>query len=623
MAAPSQEQLRLMEMEDEDDAASAKEKARVSGMASHPRSDADAKMLAAQADETETPDQPLQPHRGVEELFAPGTAAGTVARGFGQGLTSNTSDEAYGLIGAADAARDKVTKALGGLGIKDVEVEPHRNMGGEITDPRDENGEVQGPGLVDAYRKSRADAREANAADKEAHPWLQIAAQLGGAMFQPIPGGSVGKSAPLADKVGASALQGAGLGAANAVGDSEADLTKIIQPDEGQSRWDAFKKEGGATLKDAWNGATTGGAVGAATGAAGPLFNKAAEYLRGKAGLSAVKAAGASRGISNKLAEAGLEDTQDVEKLGRGFIENKLIPVFGSKQGVLNRVEDLQGVEGKKIGDVLRKAQETGIPFDYEQLGAAAGRPLEEANAVQRMADSKAQRLVEAFRKQGELTPGSFPDANAAKSAAWSSANLNNEAPEAAQLYRKVTGEARKNIGEQIENATRLNTVMEPLRAMPPLPPGTPTPEELAALRDWARTLPREPGELGQKANRLGRAEADKFTAANNKWGTAEAAGALAKDAMTKEAAKAMLSLPEIMALATAAGTAGAGHSEIAGGGLAAALALHWAKNHGYGPLTHGFETMSKAADAAPGALTKAGARAPLDWSSLTEEEKK
>lgn len=177
--------------------------------------------------------------------------------------------------------------------------------------------------------------------------------------------------------------------------------------------------------------------------AAEPAMRKGAE-------TQALKAAGLRGGISNQAQKMGLSDMAEARALGRRFLDEDLIPFGGSKEAIEKRAQAMMDQSGNSIGATLAQADTSGVPFDYDALGAAARGPYNAADAVARGTGAKSLDLADKLAEQGTLTPGSFSGANRAKASAWDSANFAEDAPMAARLYRQSVGSAARNIEDQL-----------------------------------------------------------------------------------------------------------------------------------------------------------------------------
>ncbi len=431
--------------------------------------------------------------------------------------------------------------------------------------------------LLDAYRQARDKEAADTAAAETANPKTFLAGDVAGSLALPVPG--PGKAKGLA-RVGKFALQGAGLGSLSALGHSRADLT-TADPEE-------WKKAG----KDVATGAALGAPLGAV---GGEVSTRLGNWLSNKAEDFAVKAAMPSAGITNRLRDMGKETPEEIRAMGREFIDNKLVPVFGGKEAMAEKGTQLMKRQGDAMDRVLDHADTRSEPnrFDFDEAADYALKNLDNISAVKEMASGPARALAEAFRAQGKKTPGSFRGASQAKSDAWGAANFSDKAPASKRLYNQVGHDIRADISRQLEEGAAPDAMMSEIRR---LQPATATEAYLNELAG--------PGEVPDTFGRVGAAAAHgkaqggqlrtDYDKANKLYGAGANAEELATEAATRERAKSLLSLPEMLALATAAGTAGSGHPGVSGGSLAAALALHAAKNRGYGPATHAAENMSK-----------------------------
>lgn len=339
----------------------------------------------------------------------------------------------------------------------------------------------------------------------------------------PIPIKQLGPTATAAQRAIQGVKVGAGTGILHGATTSQGDLTKFDRGD--------LKK----VLTDALLGGALGGIGG---GAAGGVLGKASPKLRSVAETQALKAAGLRGGITNQVQKRlGLSTEQEARELGRKFLDEDLIPFAGSKESVAKRAESLQQQAGQSKAAVLDEAEMSGTPFDYASFAKAArDRVASESAVATQLSGQKASALEKAFEAQGKQTPGSFIGADKAKSDAWKSARFDDEAPMAAQLYRKATGAARDDISRQVESA-------------------------------------------------LGKDKAGQLADANAKYGVAADALKLARNAGTRDQANSSLGLREQLMLAAGVGGGvggGIGHGiEGLGVGLGGALLANVTRKRG------------------------------------------
>ena len=191
-----------------------------------------------------------------------------------------------------------------------------------ITDPSD---------AMDEYRGERDNLKQDLTARSAAHPAASFVGSLGGMAMMPL---------------GTSAGAMAGYGGANALANSNADLTK---------------GEFGQAAKDTAIGAGFGGLVGAGVNAASPyvssafdkLTPKVADYLKGVANRQSAAAMGASKATYNKLGQAGVED------VGRYGLDNKLFGPLSSTEDMLSNnqaVKDAAMASRKSAYDTIDQA---------------------------------------------------------------------------------------------------------------------------------------------------------------------------------------------------------------------------------------------------------------------------
>lgn len=430
-----------------------------------------------------------------------------------QGLSIKTGDEMEGVLNALLAG--------GGLKIND------RNdvsKGLSLQKPA-----VSWDDLKAAFFKARDERRADRAKAEKDQPLRYHAAEFLSGMAVPLGGAAKAKTAWEAAKMGAKI--GAPLALLSAVGG-----------DEG--------KPGEFSLPSPATAALSTGLGGVFGGAGAAGGHKLGGWLARKAEEAAVKAAGARGGIDNQLRKMGVQDADDVQQLGRDFLDEGLIPWSGNKSETFKRAVDLDQHMGKVIGDTTEAADKaSNLGFDYDRLGWKAAEPVINANAVEDLAADKATKLAEALAKQGEKTPGSFTGAWQAKSSAQRAANFKDDAPTAAILHRKVGQAARDDIADQIQST------------------------------------------LGNKA--LGQ-----FNKATKRYGTARKAEELASEGVTRDAANAGLGMTELLlgGAGLSGGLAHGGGVEGALTGAAMALASKAAKRRGWGPVARGSDALSELA---------------------------
>lgn len=398
--------------------------------------------------------------------------------------------------------------------------------------------------MLAAYRGVRDMGTKEHDAAARTH-WGQTGAGVG-MLASPVPfKPAAGASIPR--RIAQGAIVGGGTGLLHGAATSKADLTTL---DRGAFK-EALTNAIVQGITGSGGGAITGGVVGASRS---PLKNTAEEQ--------ALRAAGLRGGIQNQIQKKlGLSNIEEARALGRQFLDEGLIPLVGSAEKVAKNAENLQGMAGNTIGAELAAAQASGKPFSNSRMAAAARDPLQiapgKSTAVADLASGKARDFADALDAQGQATPGNWVEANRAKSDAWASANFADDAPIAAQLYRKSVGSARDNIEQQLREAMG--------------------PEAAASLNK-----------------------------ANKRYGIAADALKLADNAGTRDVAKKGFGLPEIMAITTGAGAAGGhaagGHSvEGALGGLALALGAKGFDKYGHSSAARFADFLRKRAEANTG----------------------
>ena len=368
-----------------------------------------------------------------------------------------------------------------------------------------------------------------------------------GALATPIP---IKGGATLPSKALRGGLVGFGTGAGHSLATAPEDLTTMDY-----DKWSAALKR---AFMPGLIGAGGGVVAGSALAAAEPRLGSLAE-------TQALRAAGLRGGIKNSVKkDLGLSNMEEARALGRQFLDEGLIPRVGSSEAVGKRAEALQGIAGNAKGSVLAAADTSGTKFDYPAMAnSARARVAKESAVAEDMSGQKAAALADALERQGAKTPGSFVGADRAKSDAWKSANFADDAPMAAQLYRKSVGAARDDIERQVAAA-------------------------------------------------LGADKAATLNAANKKYGVAADALKLAENASTRDAAKKGFGMPEIMAMTTGAGAAGGhamGHSAGGAiGGLALALGAKAFDKFGHSSAARASDWLARRAAANTGGTSGAAA---------------
>lgn len=505
-------------------------------------------------------------HAGADQYKTPPQTAGGEALGTG---------EPPGTLG--DAAKSWADKAALGAGPQIAGA-----MGAVMhaaTAPLNHDATSD----LDAYRDVRDStakelrASESTGAGRAITPLALIST--------PIPVKGLGPGASVGEKVAQGAKVGGVVGAGSGLMNSKADLTRPTPEN----------------LKRALVDALVSGTIGAGGGAlGGAALGTAEPALRSTAETQALRAAGLRGGIKNSIQnDLGLSSMDEARQLGRQFLDNKLIPAVGSSESVASRARNLEGQAGQSIGSIMNEADvatmhtpqapqaqgqtSAGRPsnvtpprpgFDYDAMSRAGHRVLDDASApADLLSGAKSRSLADAFKEQGERTPGSFVGANKAKSDAWRSANFSADAPMSASLYRKTVGAGRDNIARQVADA-------------------------------------------------LGPEKAADLGAANQKFGVAADALKLAENASTRDAAKQLVTTGDVLALLSG-GTAGgfAGHPTAGvGTGLGLTLGKKAFDKYGHSSASRFADFLGNRAAESSGGAT-AGALAP--YLELLAEEKK
>lgn len=565
-----QEQLRLMEMEDEDEAAAAKPSVdpialnggeaalqkKAAGALAVNKVVSEAKNSGENAVTEHPPTHFDELKNALHELpeATRGLRAGTA-----QGASAGFSDEMEGgLNGLAAAANLKINDnndLTKGVSILNKERPPSWK-------------DVQ-----DAYTNSRNDRRKTVAKAEADQPIGYGVGELGGSMMIPVPGAAEAKGIKALAKSGAKV--GSVLGSANYVGHSDEDL--------------------GDTLTSP--GMIVAPLAGAGVGAAGNVvLGKGAQWLKSVANKKAVQAISPAAGITNRLRNEGLGSPEKIQSFGSDLLKEGIVPWSGNKEEALSRAGQLIGDQGDEIGNYLKDADarteaavsktynpqeardaQQRLGMNYDHLASAAETGLPNKNAVAQMAQGPAVKLVDAFRKQGELTPGSYQGAWDAKKAAQKSLNFSDQAPQSQEIARNVEQAARNNIKTQLlNNDLNKEIADEQERALlAGKPYDTSKPEEIQRLLDTAAP---------KSAERL-----KGFEENLHRYQVGAHAQELAQEATSRNVLKSTFGLPEIM---TGIEAAHVTSSPVTG--LAAAGAMGLLKNRGTAPVARGADLASK-----------------------------
>jgi hypothetical protein len=181
------------------------------------------------------PDVPTKPPPGKKAIPVKNVPTGTGnikdALVSPEKATDATDQVLGGLAGATQSASlgfgDELSGAFGAGGhLVGKGIEAIKNWAGtkkDASEPVAADYRPSSRDLVEAYRRSRDEARKVDEAAQARTPEAYLGGELLGAFANPLPG--PGKGAGLA-KIGRMALQGAGIGGLAGLGNSKADLTK-------------------------------------------------------------------------------------------------------------------------------------------------------------------------------------------------------------------------------------------------------------------------------------------------------------------------------------------------------------------------------------------------------------
>lgn len=244
------------------------------------------------------------------DWFTPKSASGTALRSGTKGLSYALSDEIGGVMGASDELGRRGRTALGGSSDGDVPVE---NQSLSLKDA-----------IAARYRRERGANRDEQKAGAAQYPRLAAGSEIAGSLLSPSP---IGKGGGLVK-------MGMATGGLNALGDSDADLTK---------------GDFGGAVRDTAGGMAAGGIV-----------------AHGLAPLT-----GASRGLSGSLINAA--DRVRADKMAK--IEGVLDEEIGSARGKLGAASQA----GNRTGENL---QRTAQGIDPGAVGHAVVDPATQARAL-------------------------------------------------------------------------------------------------------------------------------------------------------------------------------------------------------------------------------------------------
>lgn len=376
---------------------------------------------------------------------------------------------------------------------------------GLVANPAD----VLNPGAVfrralAGYRKGRDSLQGALHVAHDANPKLNLTGEVAGGLLVPVPGGGVAKSGL---KLGARALQAAKegmlLGAASALGKSEADLTTGAP--------EAFAD---AALSEAL-GAGFGGVAGAGGTVVGekllrPLATRAAKGLSDFAERRAVKAAGPMLKDYRLLKERG-----QLQQLGRDLLDRGVVTAGATLDDIAQRAGRVTDDAGAEIRTLLGKLDEAAVgPKVQREVPDALAQALPEGPAPQyagaaaprgpraSYSDASAQGLGAA----AEGAPVAYPGAPAAPRAPRRSYSEMSASPSPASPA-SVPGAASGPAAEYAGALARLRAAKGP--GVGPAAPGARQPrdvqsvlEEVAADPERARAFRVRPDVLADRIER-------------------------------------------------------------------------------------------------------------------------
>ncbi len=197
-----------------------------------------------------------------------------------------------------------------------------------------------------SYEQARDEARANNAKAKKDNPLSYGAGEVGGGVATAlIPGMNIAKGASLGKAVLQGGLQGAGMGGAYGLGNSEADNVRDMALDTGK-------------------GALVGGTIGAAAGALTPVAGKFKDYLgnklRGGAEDLAVNATGAT----------GVQSSKFADDAGRQLLDRKMVRPFDNSKNISDRLTGEMTKANSMIDDALKGLDAQGATANVDDIVA-------------------------------------------------------------------------------------------------------------------------------------------------------------------------------------------------------------------------------------------------------------
>lgn len=402
------------------------------------------------------------------------------------------------------------------------------------------------------------EARDANIKRIQAqaveNPKAALASDIGGAVVggiaTPIPGLGAAKG------IIGGVARGAASGALQAGLQNPGDVEGQINPMQINERLE--KTEEGAVI----GGLTAGAGEGIRKGLRG--FSKAAPALKDIAEASALKSSGA---MLKDFREA--YGKEDVNKLGRFMIDNKLAKAGNSYQDVHEGAEKIREQAGKELGQIYDKALET----------------IKDPKILENMPGFNPVRDKEKLIALVKTELGDALDAESATT------KISNYIDNLAKKYGDKTLDPR--IQNDIKGAVddSINYSRNPLARQP---------DQEKALKATRKYLS---SKIDSSIDFLGKAAGDdkaleKLKDANSRYGSSSQISKIARDRSSREAANQMFGLTDKIA----GGSAAVAGSVVGGtpGGLLAAgggmLANKAGRKYGPGLISSGAELGSKIA---------------------------
>lgn len=396
--------------------------------------------------------------KGDPSFLGSGSASGAALRGFGQGASFGFADELEGGVkgvglgvtrelvnlGKTPAGR-AVVRALTGSDLPgpalDAQLEgSFQSVAKDLYDTRKPVPLDPDEAMQQGYRTGRDTNRRELVQAQTSHPASYFGSSIAGAIAAP---GPKLKGLKGIERFEAAAKAGVGMGAAGALGSSNADLTQL----------DAKPEEKGKLAGDVLMGGLAGGVI---TPTAVTVGDKLGPVLRRLSQDNALKALGLRAGITNTLVNRGYESIDDGRQLGQAALDMELIRPFRTAADVAENAGFAKEVRGARIEQALADADASGVPFDTSRASWQATERVMGPKGLSTEAMSKARPaagIVERILKQGDVDT-TFSGANRLKSDIYDGINYGGaEPPLSTRMQRQAGRGLRESIEEQIGEA--------------------------------------------------------------------------------------------------------------------------------------------------------------------------